>query len=428
MLDKEQKRNAILSSSTQASTQNHFPRVAMTSPVPPPAVVDVKRSDEYRAVMAELESERRVKADLLANLKEMTNANEKSKAILIQELEEAKSGRDAALGELDELQEEFDSQRSAFAIRRKQAIWTLDDATRQSQESGEESTSDVRLNPDNLRSFLQDIHTTHHDQVCSLLVSIGEHVAPAKSRLRTTDEPSVLVPSLAELIREANARTISSAQMENLCSLLSPGIATNISSTSNLDKTIDTIVERVNAKVNDLEYEIAAQKNCLYRTVPALWQDLFTLLNRSSSFTLPSEPTSFDDLAKSSYQAHLKSTGTSLTHTIKKYLSSHAKSRQKISYRNFTAGELALFLPTRNANSAAWAAFNVGAPHYFLNMDGVDTEGKDFLIGRIQDITECSGEPGVKKQVPGDGETNDPRKWWEVKILEKKKLGPATTP
>ena len=39
---------------------------------------------------------------------------------------------------------------------------------------------------------------------------------------------------------------------------------------------------------------------------------------------------------------------------------------EKIAFKHFKEGDLALFLPTRNQQAGAWAAFNVGFPHYFL--------------------------------------------------------------
>jgi autophagy-related protein 11 len=42
------------------------------------------------------------------------------------------------------------------------------------------------------------------------------------------------------------------------------------------------------------------------------------------------------------------------------------EAHEKIAFKNFKEGDLALFLPTRNQATGAWAAFNVGAPHYFL--------------------------------------------------------------
>ncbi|KAK2461273.1 hypothetical protein APHAL10511_006800 [Amanita phalloides] len=67
------------------------------------------------------------------------------------------------------------------------------------------------------------------------------------------------------------------------------------------------------------------------------------------------------------------------------------KAKGKISFRNFTKGDLALFLPTRNSVSKPWAAFNVSFPHYFLQATGHLAEQlktREWIVARITSITE----------------------------------------
>lgn len=60
------------------------------------------------------------------------------------------------------------------------------------------------------------------------------------------------------------------------------------------------------------------------------------------------------------------------------------ESSERIAYRSFKVGDLALFLPTRSRGSKSpWAAFNVGAPHYFLRVPPVKRE---WLVARIASI------------------------------------------
>src|SRR5690606_10558229 len=67
-----------------------------------------------------------------------------------------------------------------------------------------------------------------------------------------------------------------------------------------------------------------------------------------------------------------------------KYHKSQAESSEKIAYKSFKEGDLALFLPTRNQASRPWAAFNVGAPHYFLReQDSHKLRTRDWLLARI---------------------------------------------
>lgn len=61
----------------------------------------------------------------------------------------------------------------------------------------------------------------------------------------------------------------------------------------------------------------------------------------------------------------------------------------KIAYRSFKEGDLALFLPTRNQATRPWAAFNVGAPHYFLREQDIHKLAtRDWLLARISKVEE----------------------------------------
>lgn len=66
-----------------------------------------------------------------------------------------------------------------------------------------------------------------------------------------------------------------------------------------------------------------------------------------------------------------------------------ADAHEKIAYRSFKEGDLALFLPTRNNAHRPWAAFNVGAPHFFLReQDSHRLQGKEWLVARISKVEE----------------------------------------
>ena len=67
----------------------------------------------------------------------------------------------------------------------------------------------------------------------------------------------------------------------------------------------------------------------------------------------------------------------------------HSEAHEKIAYRSFREGDLALFLPTRNQATRPWAAFNVGAPHYFLReQDSHKLRARDWLLARISKVEE----------------------------------------
>lgn len=68
---------------------------------------------------------------------------------------------------------------------------------------------------------------------------------------------------------------------------------------------------------------------------------------------------------------------------------SQSEVHERIALRSFKEGDLALFLPTRDQATKPWAAFNVGAPHYFLREQDSHKLGKrDWLIARITRVEE----------------------------------------
>lgn len=66
-----------------------------------------------------------------------------------------------------------------------------------------------------------------------------------------------------------------------------------------------------------------------------------------------------------------------------------SEAHDRLALRSFKEGDLALFLPTRDQATKPWAAFNVGAPHYFLREHDSHKLGKrDWLIARISKVEE----------------------------------------
>lgn len=65
------------------------------------------------------------------------------------------------------------------------------------------------------------------------------------------------------------------------------------------------------------------------------------------------------------------------------------EAHDKIAFKNFKDGDLALFLPTRNQMTGAWAAFNIGFPHYFLREQETHRlRNREWLLARIGRIQE----------------------------------------
>lgn len=70
-------------------------------------------------------------------------------------------------------------------------------------------------------------------------------------------------------------------------------------------------------------------------------------------------------------------------HTLQK------EAHDKIAFKNFKDGDLALFLPTRNQMTGAWAAFNIGFPHYFLReQEAHRLRNREWLLARISRVQE----------------------------------------
>ena len=85
------------------------------------------------------------------------------------------------------------------------------------------------------------------------------------------------------------------------------------------------------------------------------------------------------------------------------------EAHEKIAYRSFKEGDLALFLPTRNQATRPWAAFNVGAPHYFLREQDLHKLGtRDWLLARISKVEERVVD--LSKSITGNHPPSDRRR------------------
>ncbi|KAF2852890.1 Taz1-interactin-like proteing factor 1 [Plenodomus tracheiphilus IPT5] len=125
-----------------------------------------------------------------------------------------------------------------------------------------------------------------------------------------------------------------------------------------------------------------------------------------------------------------------------------ADSHDKIAYRSFKEGDLALFLPTRNNAHRPWAAFNVGAPHFFLReQDSHRLHGKEWLVARISKVEErvvdlsktLDGAPrasidgqsiassnAVSFEDDNPFELSDGLRWYLLDATEEKPMAPGT--
>lgn len=131
-----------------------------------------------------------------------------------------------------------------------------------------------------------------------------------------------------------------------------------------------------------------------------------------------------------------------------KYHRAQSEAHEKIAYRSFKDGDLALFLPTRNQATRPWAAFNVGAPHYFLReQDGHKLQTRDWLLARITKVEERivdlsramntqdrrslqaeTSDAGSMRSVDDENpfELSDGLRWYMIDAFEEKPGAPTT--
>lgn len=109
----------------------------------------------------------------------------------------------------------------------------------------------------------------------------------------------------------------------------------------------------------------------------------------------PSDPQAALEILRGLDHDHLldvvNRTGSTIRKWQKQCKEYRDRAKGKISFRNFTKGDLALFLPTKNSESKPWAAFNVSFPHYFLQAKGHLAEQlktREWIVARITLITE----------------------------------------
>jgi autophagy-related protein 11 len=136
----------------------------------------------------------------------------------------------------------------------------------------------------------------------------------------------------------------------------------------------------------------------------------------------PSDPVASLEILRGFDHDHflevISKTGTTIRKWQKQCKEYRERAKGKISFRNFSKGDLALFLPTRNSVSKPWAAFNgesemllwyacgvilltpdnvpsfdfvVSFPHYFLQATGHLAEQlktREWIVARITSITE----------------------------------------
>lgn len=120
----------------------------------------------------------------------------------------------------------------------------------------------------------------------------------------------------------------------------------------------------------------------------------------------------------------------------------------KIAVRDYKEGDLALFLPTRGQAKGAWAAFNIGCPHYFLaEKDGMRLTNREYIVARINKVEQKVVNLSRRLSQPAEGRSPDEANvesrnmddddnpfdlsdgltWWMVHATEERGAGGAPT-
>lgn len=99
------------------------------------------------------------------------------------------------------------------------------------------------------------------------------------------------------------------------------------------------------------------------------------------------------------------------------------QNRHKLAFKGFQKGELALFLPTRDQSRDPnpWAAFNVGAPHYFLKPDPEhQLDNREWLVGRITKLEERVVDRAHDKEGDNPFDLSDGLRWHLIEAKEER--------
>ncbi|KAG5355072.1 Autophagy-related protein 11 [Yarrowia sp. B02] len=97
------------------------------------------------------------------------------------------------------------------------------------------------------------------------------------------------------------------------------------------------------------------------------------------------------------------------------------ETRSKIALNRFKVGDLVLFLPTRDPSRQPqpWAAFNVGAPHFFLKQKpGRELKERDWLVGRITGMEERVVKGGIGDREENPFDLGQGLRWWWLEAEE----------
>ncbi|KAK6354755.1 oligomeric, coiled-coil, peripheral membrane protein [Orbilia brochopaga] len=428
-----------------------------------------RAADQYRKELEATKSSEAQKAQAITDLQAKLSARDKAHSFAvadyerkIRELEAALEAKDneskKVASKLDKADKELDTVRSRISDVLVQSI----------RDSQQELTRTTILDVDELMArlegFVSDLrHGISAEQ--NKVMAITERNRQLQSRL---EGRTVKAKDLTQKLYTHNAR--SGQLLESL------GFKVII------DEDGQTQIVRLSRSNATADSELAKSIS-MSASLPLLSASADTIKERSAKDValLYWTETSDSETESEKYAAFLNSIGTfdldafgdAVTRRVReaehmarkwqkqcrdyrdKYHRAQAEAGEKIAYRSFKEGDLALFLPTRNQVTRPWAAFNVGAPHYFLReQEGHRLRARDWLLARItkveQRVVDLSKSSAVSaaatagsigdraSSVSSEGaasidednpfQLSDGLRWYLLDAVEEGKLGAPGTP
>ncbi|KAL5001142.1 autophagy-related protein 11-domain-containing protein [Aspergillus recurvatus] len=244
------------------------------------------------------------------------------------------------------------------------------------------------------------------------LTNISQQLAEVEARARRSDEEVLHWKKRAETLSESDKQVtakidIRTTRLEELSRQL-------FGQVEKLERMLEQLGFTVIRQDGEIVVQRSSKVNALSATAESLSQSGVVsvkpdagLLSWMRSESLEEETNRFKAFMESLHQFSVDIFGDAVVKRVKdiemlarkwqkeargyrdKYHRMQSEAHDKIAYRSFKEGDLALFLPTRNQAIRSWAAFNVGAPHYFLReQDTHKLQARDWLLARITKIEE----------------------------------------
>lgn len=374
----------------------------------------------------------------LSEIKSLNNSSEsgydklKSRiGVLEEELSEAKTSKDDLFSNMSSKEAEYTKERNALESEIKELKFKLDNLQLKSDEVTEdyenlmELTHSKEKNNDLLTNDLNNIIITllssvrrlvEHDfdaflEFCLVLESMGLLLIKENKEYKITrvkglrakkdeDASEALLdakPS-SEVIKEIESKKAWTSEISNYNSILP---IDSIENSENLNSdNLELLKEGSVYKQQSMK--LIALFNTIFNSENSKFEDYFKAIGFKENIHLQEDsPTTrffLNAVSKRFRDVEGFAKRQTKDNKLKQQEIGKLLSRldTKISMNGFQINDLVLFLPTRidrshayQEDSQPWAAFNIGAPHYFLSVDDAEKfKNKDWMVGRVTGIKE----------------------------------------